>query len=83
MVLNLYFLFKFFRYNDTGFAVNGVEYEGSLLCVGNLLLSWKPKKFSEITADRFVCSFLHLFFLDEMLFCTLFLPSYAFQPFFQ
>lgn len=39
-----------------GFSVNGVEYEGSLLCVGNLLMSWKPKKFSEITADRFVCS---------------------------
>ncbi|KAK7262420.1 hypothetical protein RJT34_29993 [Clitoria ternatea] len=38
-------------YTDTGFNVNGVEYEGSLLCVGNLLLSWKPKKFSDITAD--------------------------------
>ncbi|KAJ4958817.1 hypothetical protein NE237_025928 [Protea cynaroides] len=36
---------------DTGFLVNGVNYEGSLLCVGNLLLSWSPKKFSEITAD--------------------------------
>ncbi|KAL2319794.1 hypothetical protein Fmac_028763 [Flemingia macrophylla] len=41
----------FHRYNDMGFTVNGVEYEGSLLCVGNLLMSWKPKKFSEITAD--------------------------------
>ncbi|XP_043718471.1 NADH dehydrogenase [ubiquinone] 1 alpha subcomplex assembly factor 3 [Telopea speciosissima] len=36
---------------DTGFVVNGVNYEGSLLCVGNLLLSWSPKKLSEITAD--------------------------------
>ncbi|XP_061338870.1 uncharacterized protein LOC133285635 [Gastrolobium bilobum] len=42
---------RFQGYNDTGFTVNGVEYEGSLLCVGNLLLSWKPKKFSEISAD--------------------------------
>ncbi|KAK7350531.1 hypothetical protein VNO77_09248 [Canavalia gladiata] len=42
---------RFQGYNDTGFTVNGVEYEGSLLCVGNLLLSWKPKKFSEVTAD--------------------------------
>ncbi len=42
---------RFQGYNDTGFTVNGDEYEGSLLCVGNLLLSWKPKKFSEITAD--------------------------------
>lgn len=42
---------RFQGYNDTGFTVNGVEYEGSLLCVGNLLMSWKPKKFSEITPD--------------------------------
>ncbi|XP_028754745.1 NADH dehydrogenase [ubiquinone] 1 alpha subcomplex assembly factor 3 isoform X1 [Neltuma alba] len=42
---------RFQGYNDTGFTVNKVEYEGSLLCVGNLLLSWKPKKFSEITSD--------------------------------
>ncbi|EXB70691.1 hypothetical protein L484_023877 [Morus notabilis] len=42
---------RFQRYTDTGFTVNGVEYEGSLLCVGNLLMSWAPKKFSEITPD--------------------------------
>ncbi|XP_027334143.1 NADH dehydrogenase [ubiquinone] 1 alpha subcomplex assembly factor 3 [Abrus precatorius] len=42
---------RFQGYNDTGFTVNGVEYEGSLLCVGNLLMSWKPQKFSEITTD--------------------------------
>ncbi|KAK9273491.1 hypothetical protein L1049_018301 [Liquidambar formosana] len=42
---------RFQGYTDTGFTVNGVEYEGSLLCVGNLPLSWSPKKFSEITAD--------------------------------
>ena len=42
---------RFQGFNDTGFTVNGVEYEGSLLCVGNLIMSWKPKKLSEITAD--------------------------------
>ncbi|XP_004510155.1 uncharacterized protein [Cicer arietinum] len=42
---------RFQGYNDTGFTVNGVEYEGSLLCVGNLIMSWKPNKFSDITAD--------------------------------
>ncbi|KAE8646709.1 hypothetical protein Csa_005308 [Cucumis sativus] len=42
---------RFQRYTETGFTVNGVDYEGSLLCVGNLLMSWTPKKFSEITSD--------------------------------
>lgn len=48
------------RYTETGFTVNGVDYEGSLLCVGNLLMSWSPKKFSEITPDRFALHFLFL-----------------------
>ncbi|KAF2308190.1 hypothetical protein GH714_036560 [Hevea brasiliensis] len=38
-------------YTNTGFTVNGVEYEGSLLCVGNLLLSWSPKHLSQITPE--------------------------------
>lgn len=42
---------RFQGYTDTGFTVNGVEYEGSVLCVGNMLLSWNPKKFSDVTAD--------------------------------
>uniref|UniRef100_A0A1D1YFX7 NADH dehydrogenase [ubiquinone] 1 alpha subcomplex assembly factor 3 n=1 Tax=Anthurium amnicola TaxID=1678845 RepID=A0A1D1YFX7_9ARAE len=42
---------RFQAYSDTGFTVNGVKYEGSLLIVGNLLTSWSPKRFSEITAD--------------------------------
>ncbi|CAK9161645.1 unnamed protein product [Ilex paraguariensis] len=42
---------RFQKFTDTGFMVNGVHYEGSLLCVGNLLMSWSPKTFSEITAD--------------------------------
>lgn len=42
---------RFQGYTDTGFTVSGVQYEGSLLCVGNVLLSWGPKKLSEITAD--------------------------------
>ncbi|KAK6120740.1 hypothetical protein DH2020_045522 [Rehmannia glutinosa] len=39
------------RFDDTGFKVNGVKYEGSLLCVGNLVMSWTPKNFSEITVE--------------------------------
>ncbi|KAI3449008.1 hypothetical protein Pfo_005673 [Paulownia fortunei] len=45
------FLLCFGRFDDTGFKVNGVRYEGSLLCVGNLLMSWTPKKVSEITVE--------------------------------
>ncbi|KAB1215943.1 NADH dehydrogenase [ubiquinone] 1 alpha subcomplex assembly factor 3 [Morella rubra] len=36
---------------DTGFTINVVEYEGSLLCVGNLLMSWDSKKFFDVTLD--------------------------------
>ncbi|KAH6755080.1 NADH dehydrogenase ubiquinone 1 alpha subcomplex assembly factor-like protein [Perilla frutescens var. hirtella] len=42
---------RFQGFDDTGFKVNGVKYEGSILCVGNLLMSWTPKKFSDITAE--------------------------------
>ncbi|XP_059427848.1 uncharacterized protein LOC132161686 [Corylus avellana] len=42
---------RFQRYTETGFTVNGVEYEGGLLCVGNMLMSWAPKKFQEVTPD--------------------------------
>ncbi|KAK2968494.1 hypothetical protein RJ640_027544 [Escallonia rubra] len=42
---------RFQGYTDTGFTINGVTYAGSLLCVGNVLLSWKPKNFSEIIVD--------------------------------
>ncbi|KAK4416115.1 hypothetical protein Salat_2718900 [Sesamum alatum] len=42
---------RFQEFDDTGFKINGVKYEGSLLCVGNLLMSWAPKKFSEITVE--------------------------------
>ncbi|KAJ9184897.1 hypothetical protein P3X46_004582 [Hevea brasiliensis] len=42
---------RFQGYTNTGFTVNGVEYEGSLLCVGNLLLSWSPKHLSQITPE--------------------------------
>ncbi|KAL9347395.1 hypothetical protein Peur_058761 [Populus x canadensis] len=42
---------RFQGYTDTGFRVNGGEYEGSLLCVGNLLTSWAPSSFSQITPD--------------------------------
>ncbi|KAL8555680.1 hypothetical protein ACS0TY_003482 [Phlomoides rotata] len=42
---------RFHEFDDTGFKVNGVRYEGSLLCVGNLLMSWTPQKFSDITTE--------------------------------
>ncbi|KAM2179552.1 hypothetical protein ACFX1R_034513 [Malus domestica] len=42
---------RFQQYTDTGFTVNGVDYEGNLLCVGNMLMSWAPNKFSQITTD--------------------------------
>uniref|UniRef100_A0A7C9CIU4 NADH dehydrogenase [ubiquinone] 1 alpha subcomplex assembly factor 3 n=1 Tax=Opuntia streptacantha TaxID=393608 RepID=A0A7C9CIU4_OPUST len=42
---------RFQEFDDTGFKVNGVKYEGSLICVGNLLMSWSPKKFSEVTPE--------------------------------
>jgi hypothetical protein len=46
------FAFAKLRYTETGFTVNGVDYEGGLLCVGNMLMSWAPKKFPEVTPDR-------------------------------
>lgn len=42
---------RFQGYTDTGFTVNRVEYEGSLLIVNNSLMSWAPTTFSEITTD--------------------------------
>ncbi|KAL3833006.1 hypothetical protein ACJIZ3_007742 [Penstemon smallii] len=45
---------RFQHFDDTGFNVNGVRYDGSLLCVGNLLMSWTPKKFSEVTTERYM-----------------------------
>ncbi|XAR63317.1 hypothetical protein NMG60_11023214 [Bertholletia excelsa] len=42
---------RFQGYTDEGFTVNGVTYEGSVLCVGNLITSWSPKRFTEINAD--------------------------------
>ncbi|XP_055817658.1 uncharacterized protein LOC129886820 [Solanum dulcamara] len=42
---------RFQQVTDTGFRVKGVDYEGSLLCVGNLLMSWHPKKLSEVTSE--------------------------------
>ncbi|PHT60579.1 hypothetical protein CQW23_02942 [Capsicum baccatum] len=42
---------RFQQFTDTGFRVNGVYYEGSLLCVGNLLMSWQPKNLSEVTPE--------------------------------
>ena len=40
------------RYDDTGFKINNVKYEGSLVIVENKIMTWAPKTFSEITAER-------------------------------
>ncbi|KAK8965129.1 hypothetical protein KSP40_PGU004724 [Platanthera guangdongensis] len=40
-------------YSDTGFTVNDVKYEGSLLIVENKVLSWAPKRFSDINSERY------------------------------
>jgi NADH dehydrogenase [ubiquinone] 1 alpha subcomplex assembly factor 3 len=41
-------------YDDTGFIVGDVQVEGSILCFGDLWLSWKPRRVSEITEDSLV-----------------------------
>lgn len=38
-------------YDDSGFIVGDVQVEGSILCFGDLWLSWKPRRVSEITDD--------------------------------
>jgi NADH dehydrogenase [ubiquinone] 1 alpha subcomplex assembly factor 3 len=40
------------RYDDTGFKINNVKYEGSVLIVENKIMTWAPKTFSEITPER-------------------------------
>ncbi|KAI0488988.1 hypothetical protein KFK09_028829 [Dendrobium nobile] len=34
---------RFKEYSETGFTINGVKYEGSLLIVENKIMSWAPK----------------------------------------
>ncbi|KAH0448615.1 hypothetical protein IEQ34_022415 [Dendrobium chrysotoxum] len=42
---------RFKAYSETGFTINEVKYEGSLLIVENKIMSWAPKVFSEINAE--------------------------------
>uniref|UniRef100_A0A0D9XMR7 NADH dehydrogenase [ubiquinone] 1 alpha subcomplex assembly factor 3 n=1 Tax=Leersia perrieri TaxID=77586 RepID=A0A0D9XMR7_9ORYZ len=42
---------RFQTYDDTGFMINKVKYEGSLLVVENKIMTWSPKTFAEITAE--------------------------------
>ncbi|KAJ3681745.1 hypothetical protein LUZ60_014318 [Juncus effusus] len=42
---------RFQGYTDTGFTINKVNYEGSLLIIENKIMSWAPKKFSDITPE--------------------------------
>ena len=56
--LNLYILpedsnlFCLHSYDDAGFKINNVKYEGSLLIVENKIMTWTPKTFADITAER-------------------------------
>ncbi|KAH9301725.1 hypothetical protein KI387_013308, partial [Taxus chinensis] len=36
---------------DIGFLANGIQYEGSLICISNLILSWSPKRLADVTPD--------------------------------
>ncbi|KAL2650584.1 hypothetical protein R1flu_018712 [Riccia fluitans] len=38
-------------YDSTGFILNGAKYEGSLICLGKLVLRWAPRKPTEITPE--------------------------------
>ncbi|KAK3157204.1 hypothetical protein QOZ80_2AG0117550 [Eleusine coracana subsp. coracana] len=42
---------RFQSYDDTGFKINNVKYEGSLLIVENKIMTWVPKTFAEISAE--------------------------------
>ncbi|KAM0854336.1 hypothetical protein ACQ4PT_050491 [Festuca glaucescens] len=42
---------RFQSYDDTGFKINNVKYEGSLLIVENKIMTWTPKTFADITAE--------------------------------
>ncbi|KAG8084338.1 hypothetical protein GUJ93_ZPchr0010g10890 [Zizania palustris] len=42
---------RFQSYDDTGFKINNLKYEGSLLIVENKIMTWTPKTFVEITAE--------------------------------
>lgn len=39
------------EYDETGFRVNGVRHEGSLICFGKLVCSWTPRSLSEISPE--------------------------------
>ncbi|KAG6547523.1 hypothetical protein Mapa_010971 [Marchantia paleacea] len=38
-------------YDDTGFILNGLKHEGSLICLGKLVFKWTPRKPSEVTPE--------------------------------
>ncbi|KAL5225638.1 hypothetical protein ABZP36_012277 [Zizania latifolia] len=42
---------RFQSYDDTGFKINNIKYEGSLLIVENKIMTWTPKTFAEITVE--------------------------------
>ncbi|KAH7446440.1 hypothetical protein KP509_01G055600 [Ceratopteris richardii] len=42
---------RFTGYSDTGFNINNIFYEGSIMCHGSLILNWTPMSFKEITSE--------------------------------
>lgn len=38
-------------YDEKKFFANGIEIEGSIICLSSLTLKWAPKSFEEITSD--------------------------------
>ncbi|KAH6556403.1 hypothetical protein KP509_1Z182100 [Ceratopteris richardii] len=42
---------RFTGYSDTGFNINNIFYEGSIMCHGSLILNWTPMSFKEITLE--------------------------------
>lgn len=53
--------------------MNGVDYEGSVLVYEKLVMSWSPKKFLEITQERYALKlFCHANALKLLMGCLSF-----------
>lgn len=53
--------------------MNGVDYEGSVLVYEKLIMSWSPKKISEITQERYALKlFRHANALQLLMGCLSF-----------
>ena len=43
--------FPYFRYDASGFIVADVQVEGSIICFGDIWLSWSPSTMLEVTIE--------------------------------